>query len=490
MIFGPKRGHILFIFETFFKDFGPLFVALIIGAIRGDMSIIYENGAVMVIVLLGPVGRTIQYLCTRYSIDEERLLVQSGWLKKQTLEIPLSTITTVDFSQNILHQIFKAYRLNIDNASNIGDQETKVKMTFGKEDAFAVRELLLAGRRGLDGFNLADEDVIPQPQEGRTVRIKAGDLLLLGALKSKGVFAAELFGIATTAGAMFNMNMAEWMIEDGIDGLVMRQGITIVLLILIAAVFVLAIICGMIGSFIRYYGFSIADNGQAIKIEYGLLTKKRYTIQKNRISGFAYQQSLFMRLFHQGTLQLFAIGYGDSGGEEASEEPILFPLIREDRVRQEIARILPEMEEKKDYYRTPRGSLHYFFYGFGFFLSVILLGVSVWLSLTKGFCQGLWIIGLLIFAYSVCGRILEYKHAAMYAGDENFSMVNGGFKMNTIFVKTSHMENVESTASVWKARKGITTVMAGYIAPLGSSNMTVKNMPESAFEEARNRLIY
>ncbi len=487
MTFGPKRGHVLFIFENFFKDFGLLLAALVIGLLQRDMSIIYENAYVMVIVLMGPVGRTVQYLCTRYSIDEERLLVESGWLRKQKLEIPLSTITTVDFSQNILHQIFGAYRLNVDNASNMSADEKSVRMIFGHEDAFAVRELLLRGREGMDGFNLADETAEAE-HTGKTVYMKNSDLLLMGALQSKGVFLAELFGVVSTIIALFNLS--DTLLGGEAERLLIQWGVLKTFMAFLAVIFLLAIACGMIGNLVRYYGFRVSDNGKAVKIEYGLLTKKRYTIQKNRISGFSYQQSFFMRLFHMGTLQLFAIGYGGGGGEETSEEPVLFPLIREESVRPVIAEVLPEMEESRDYYRASKGSLRYFFYGFGFVLALIMMGASVWLSLTAAYCRSVWIIGLLILAYSVWGRTLEYRHAAMYAGERNFSMIRGGFKTETVFVKTSHMENVAAKASIWKEKKGIVTITAGYIAPLASAHMVVKNMPAAAFEEAESRLVY
>ena len=132
MTFGPKRGHILFIFENFAKDFGLLIIALLVGIISGDMNVITENAVLMVLVFIGPVSKVLQYLFTTYAVDEEKLIIKSGFLTKKTLEVPLSTITTVDFSQNLLHQVFGAYRLNIDNASNVSEQKTKVRMTFSK----------------------------------------------------------------------------------------------------------------------------------------------------------------------------------------------------------------------------------------------------------------------------------------------------------------------------------------------------------------------
>ena len=100
----------------------------------------------------------------------------------------------------------------------------------------------------------------------------------------------------------------------------------------------------MIGTVVRYFGFQVMDNGEALKIEYGLLTKKRYTIQKKKISGFSYHQSFLMKRLKTGTLQLYAIGYGGGSDEESREDPILFPLIKEERLRKAMKEILSQMK--------------------------------------------------------------------------------------------------------------------------------------------------
>lgn len=163
MKFGPKRGHALYIFDHFFKDFGLMVIAIALAIISGDMVALFQNAPVVVVVLFGPIARVINYLCTYYSIDNEKLFIESGWLTKKKLEIPVATITTVDFSQNVLQQIFNVYKIKIDNASNIdaSNSATKVNMTLKQEDAIQVRALLGKGIiRGLDGFNAAGENPV------------------------------------------------------------------------------------------------------------------------------------------------------------------------------------------------------------------------------------------------------------------------------------------------------------------------------------------
>ena len=157
MKFGPQRGHISCIFNHFFKDFGLILLAMIISLISGDIDLLLENAGILVIVLMGPVLRILSFLTTTYEVDEEKLAIRNGIFTKNVLEIPLSTITTVDFSQNIFHQIFDVYKLNIDNHANIADGQTKVHMTLKKDDANIVKTLLMKGRKGLDGSNYAGE---------------------------------------------------------------------------------------------------------------------------------------------------------------------------------------------------------------------------------------------------------------------------------------------------------------------------------------------
>lgn len=254
MTFGPQRGHIACIFENFFKDFGLLILAIVIGLIQGNMDLIWENLGVLVIVLMGPISRIVFYLNTRYTVDEEKLLIQSGWLKKNTLEVPLSTITTVDFTQNIFHQIFGVYRLNIDNNSNISNSNTKIHMTLSKSDAEMVKHLLMKGREGLDGMNYAaemaetsgkiggsDVDMPTKPAApayGRRYDIPNWDLLLMGALKSKGVFFLEFIGVLAAIVAFVPDDTGEQMAESAAVG-VDQYGLGIFLLGFIVVFFIL-----------------------------------------------------------------------------------------------------------------------------------------------------------------------------------------------------------------------------------------------------------
>ncbi len=493
MKFGPQRGHIACIFDNFFKDFGLVIIALIVSLVSGDMDLLSENVGILVIVLLGPVLQVLGYLTTTYAVDEEKLIIKNGVFTKNALEVPLSTITTVDFSQNIFHQIFGVYKLNIDNNANIADGQTKVHMTLKKDDANMVKGLLMKGRRGMDGSNYAAEQglaTLPQREEGTRYEIKISDVLLMGLLKSKLLFLLELFGAIAVITNLLPMDFFENGALDRFIEAIAELGATPVVLIIIAALFVIGSLCGMVGSFVRYYGFKILDNGEAVKIEYGLLNRKTYTIAKKKISGVYYEQSALMRIAKVGILNLMAVGYGAGSDEGASEEAILFPLIKESQLKDIIGSILPEMQAGETYQKPEPKALRYFFIRFSVFFALAVLVGSFFLPKVDDFFQGAWILGALFLLYRIGASVMAYLTAGAYGNLQHFSFCYGGYKKMTVFVKTSMIESIESVGSIWKRKRGVMDINIGCLAPSGEATQIVENLPERTYEQLKEYLIY
>lgn len=494
MKFGPQRGHIACIFDDFFKDFGLILLAMIISLVRGDISLLLENAGILVIVLMGPVLRILGYLSTTYEVDEEKLAIRSGILTKNVLEVPLSTITTVDFSQNIFHQIFGVYKLNIDNHANIADGQTKVHMTLKKDDANTVKHLLIKGRQGMDGSNYAGEQdtkiVQHRVNDGSRYEVKIRDILLMGLLKSKMLFLLELLGGIAVVMNLIPMDFEDDAAIEGLFEIFVGLGATPAVLITVAFLFVIGSLCGMAGSFIRYYGFKVFDNGEAIKIEYGLLNRKTYTIAKKKISGVYYEQSVLMRLTKVGILKLMAVGYGVGSDETVSEEAILLPLLKENQLRELVSRILPEMQNGETYQKPAPKALRYFFIRFSVFFALGCLAGTFFLPKIDDFFEGAWMLALLYLISRLIGAVLDYRTTGAYGNEMHFSFCYGGYKATTVFLKTSMIESIESSGSIWKRRRGISDITIGCLAPSGESIQQVKNLPAETFEKLRGYLIY
>ena len=493
MKFGPQKGHIACIFDDFFKDFGLVFAAILVSLISGDMDLFLENIGVLVIVLQAPVLRVIGYLTTTYAVDEEKLRIKSGLFTKNELEVPLSTITTVDFSQNIFHQIFGVYKLNIDNNANIADGQTKVHMTLKKDDANAVKSLLMQGRQGMDGSNFAAEQdiaALPQREEGTRYEVKTSDVLLMGLLKSKLLFFLELLGGIAVVVNLIPIDFEDEAAMEHIFDVINALGVTPVALIGLIMLFVVGSACGMVGSFVRYYGFKVLDNGEAVKIEYGLLNRKTYTIAKKKISGIYYEQSALMRLAKVGILNLMAVGYGTGDDEGSTEEAILFPLLKEGQLLEIIGRILPEMQNSESYQKPEKKALRYFFIRFSVFFGLAVLVGTCFLPWVDDYFQDTWILGALFLLWILAGVVLDYKTTGIYGNEKHFSLCSGGYKKWTFFVKTSMIESSEFSGSIWKRKLGIGNISIGCLAPMGQATQEVCSLPEKTFEALKTYLRY
>lgn len=508
MRFGPRRGHPVCLFENFFGDFLPLMIVLIISAVRGDLDLLLNNLFIIVLVVTAPLRRLVKFLTTMYAVDEETLLVTSGLFNKTKQQVPLSTITTVDQSEGILHQITGTAHLHIDNASNIDETNTKLGITLRKADAMQLRDLLLAGKPALDGMNLFSARSNIQPADGSpsaaaakgAVFVPVKHLLFMGALRSKGVFFIQVVAVITGAmsflGGLFTDlgNTADQTALRLLDRIFAQPAVGFACVLAVFLLF--ALLCGSIGALIRYYGFRILDSGEAVRIEYGFLKKKSYTIQKSRISGFTYEQSLFMRLFHFGVLHCLAIGYGSGDDEESAEEPLILPFLKETELHAFIGLLLPEMQpphtsaaDGTSVITAAPGSFRYFFYRPAFVASFILFAAIS----TGAFLQHkpqLVLIGLFFLLYGFGSILLLRRQTAITADDTRFVIVEGGYKKLTTFVKTRHVESVRERASLFKRRKGITSVDVNFIAPMGSSFATVYNVPRAAFDNACRRMLY
>lgn len=490
MKFGPTRGNILLIFEHFIKDFGLLLLLLIVTIWKGP-EIVLQNIQFVILVFINPIGVLVKYLLTKYSIDEEKMIVQSGFFVKKTMEIPLKAITTVDLSQNLLFQIFKVYKIKADNSSQTNDtaKQAEVVLALRKEDAFYVKTLLESKGDLQDVENNITNNEVLQPVINSTV----SDFILLGILQSKLLYIlttfSAIFGGGTYVFSVLfeNSDPSEW-IEKIVNMFSPAVGITI----LVIMSYIFATICSAVITAVRYYNYTVKDRNDALLVEFGLFTKKSYTLKKNKISGVTIKQSILMRIFGYCSVEVFIIGYGDKSEGDSNELSILYPITKLNQVNYILNEILPEMSFERNYHKSEKGSLRYFFFCFRMLFAIgIILGVGIAIIIENRNTYMIAILGasfvvLLLTIISVC---LEYWNSGIYANAKVVSICSGILAKQMIFIKTKKIESVSENTNPWKKRKGFTTIKLGFLAPLRVSNVKARNVSYRQYEEVNSMLI-
>ncbi len=502
--FGPKRSHPLIIFNNFFKSFGLLIALLAFCLFIGDFSMLYDNLALPVIVLVGPITRLFNYLFTQYTIDDEKLFIEKGLFNRQKIELPLNTITSVDFSQSLLFQATGIYLVNVENSASLQSNQTKVQFALKSASALEAKSFLLGKEN--EGKQQVDEEGLPigntlQNDETILSRRAAsfGEIILLGLLQAK---ALVIFQVLSVAAVVITFG-SQLFFKENIDGdqylldwFLNLKGLQVII-IAVVVLYAAGILVSVFMSSLKYFGFCVTNRSDSIFVEYGLLTRKTHTIMKNKISGVNYKQPFLMKPFNMGTLYVFVAGFSLED-DNAPKDAMLFPLMRRHELQPFLEQHIPGITVQPEYHTPEKKALPYFFICPRFVFSVLFLAACVAIGCFQGapaapiiaFSEYLWMVGLAVLVFTICSVILEYRHTGIYSGDENVSLTYGGYTQSEVTLLTAKVESIREHASLSKKRKNITSVLVSIMAAPTYANHRVRNVSLGDFRLMESILKY
>ena len=127
-----------------FKRVWPFLILMFFGENKEGKVDRYEIIA-MSLLALTIIGAIFRFLYFRFYIEDARLIIKHGWLKKETKVIPLERIQTVNIEQGPLHQLLNIVKLSIDTA---GSEKAEAKIdALHKAMAEALRIQLVTDKR-------------------------------------------------------------------------------------------------------------------------------------------------------------------------------------------------------------------------------------------------------------------------------------------------------------------------------------------------------
>lgn len=483
MKFGPTRQHISYIFENFVRDGIQLLLALIFIVIAGAGEEGIQEFLIGGVFLIGPLFKCITYYFTIISVEDDMLIVQSGCLRRRRKVIPISSVTTINMTQNIFHQIFRAYRMIINNSSNISEDD-EVNITLSKAKAQELKDLLSRESGVIDGATTVAATDFADSQ-ARVYTVSDTELMLYGALKSKGATILKMVG-AILAFIGFFGELFENTFDRIFDAIVDKMSLTdvsdagvpiIIALILIAII--MSILMGAAGGLLKYYDFKITDYGSELHISYGLFTKKDYKFDKTKIAGIRFEQPVLMRLAGIGMLKCIAVGYGWGDSEESKEDPMLLPLVKSADFEKIMSAFIPELAKRSPEIKADKRYAYYFLYRPIFPLTVIMV-IALCVA-GRMLHPGLYAVAVVILILGMTSICLQFINTSIASNSDNVRIGHGGFAREIDCIRTDYVESVTDNASVLKRRKGIAHIEVGYFAKDGHS--TAVNVNKSAADQ-------
>lgn len=288
------------------RSFWPVLLSFFIGG-RNNSSFDEWLGYLAIgFAAFNLIGSILTYFRFYFHIENDAIVIDKGLLKRTHSNIPFERIQTINFKQNILHQIFNVVSVEIDTA---GAKKSEISIdALKKDEAEAFRAFILAEKDQITAENAPDQEITEETapeKEERILHLTPQDLLKVGVsqnhLRSMGIIFAFVFTTIQQFTDDFTDTVTDQVTQY--DSLLPDNNFV---LFLISAVIVLIIsfLFSLINTVLKYYDLSLSINKNGLKIVRGLFNREEISINKNKVQIISWSENPIRRIFELFTLQI------------------------------------------------------------------------------------------------------------------------------------------------------------------------------------------
>ena len=314
----------------------PFVWALLLGPTRTaadrldvPVALVALVGALAFLVVLVGIGSVSWWRLTFWLDGDGDLRVDSGLLQRSSRRLQLSRLQNVDVVSPIVARVFGLVELRVEVAGS-GDSHVVLRY-LPRSEADRLRETILASARRHDGAKpveaqLDESRILAQVPTGRLL---AG--LLMRSLTVGLLIASVLFVMLT-------------LVTEGASGLILA--------ILTGGVPLLAVV----GEFLTYYGFTVSQTNEGLRVRHGLLSTQARTIPPGRVHAVELIAPLLWRWRGWVRVRLTIAGVG-AGTDEQRGREVLLPVAPRAEAEAVISLVLPGVDlESLEWVSAPRAA--------------------------------------------------------------------------------------------------------------------------------------
>jgi len=238
--------------------------------------------------------------------------VKSGVIFRQERRVQLSRLQTVDVVQPLAARIFSMAVLTLEVA---GSNDSRVSLKFlTLADARDLRRIVLARATRSAEEGEAEQEVL--------ARVETKDLALSLLLRSSTVFLVL---------ATFLILGLSYLTEGWAGaGIALVTGSLPIIIVL--------------SEFLRYYGFTVAQAPDGVRLRYGLLKTENRTVPAGRVQAIDYVEPWLWRRRTWTRVRINIAGVGNSSSDSSNQkETLLIPVATRAQAENLAALLLPEL---------------------------------------------------------------------------------------------------------------------------------------------------
>ena len=458
----------------------PLFLSFLIG---GRYNSAFENTMGYVAIAFGAInliGSVLTYFRFYFHLEENAMVIDKGLLRRTHTNVPFERIQTINFRQNLLHQIFNVVSVEVDTA---GAAKSEISIdALTKSEANALRDQIMSGKKQiatqgeLSTVENAEPAGIEEEKEELILHLSPKDLLKVGVsqnhLRSMGLIFLFVF---STIGQVTN-NWEERMTNqvNQYQGYAPDGGFLIFAIII--SVLVISFLFSLINTVLKHYELSFFMKSSGFKLVRGLFNREEIAINKSKIQTISCSETLVRHLLGLWTLQI-----EQAGSREMKQSKIKVPGCYTEQVNRVIKTTFPAA-----YYREePRFRvsilLKYRLFVFIGVIPFLLVGLALWTTLG-------WEVLYLLFWLPIVGGIVHLYHSKRsFELNEELLKNNAGiFGRKHELTQIYKVQAVKIKQSWYQRKKSLATVQLFTAA----GRSAIPFIPLSLALELENYLLY
>jgi putative membrane protein len=395
-------------------------------------------------------------------------------------------VQEIRLEQHLLHRLFGVVDAQIETASGKGAEATL--SVLSRAEAERLREAVFqrAPVKTPSG-QLRPVEALPEPQLVR--RLTLGELALAGLTSNHLVSALAIAGVVWQFGqemlpramrarvqTFFTQTLLGWLAQGKLSAVWFWLGV-------IALLLVIGMVFSVTGSIVRFFDFTLTQQGDGLQRRYGLFTRHSSNLPRRRIQVLKVEESLLRRFCKLAAISADISGGQREQGAASLGRDVLVPLLKRDECDGLLATFLPELQAPAAWRPvSPRAIRR------GTLKSVLWLGL-----LTAGLLAwqpgwtALWPLLLIPIAYLI--HRASYRHLG-YARTAHYFFTRAGWLGRaTLIVPISKIQGIAITQTPFDRRlglAGLTVDTAGQAYTGGGP--AIRNLPLTEAESLARAL--
>jgi putative membrane protein len=316
----PMAALVIIVLKTAWdviKRLWPIILIILFRSRQSDESGGMDKYEIIAIIfaIATLIGGIFNYIFFRFYIQENDLVIKKGWLKKETILIPLQKIQAVQLEQPPLHQVLEVIKLKIDTAGS-----SKTEVTIEALGIHMAKELQLQLKtpETIDSTDLRTTEERTQAELIPVHQLKLKDLLRLS-LSSNHI--ETFFILLSFSFAIYeNLRRVNMELTSDAEGMVQATTST-ALYLFIAIVLILVFIISTLRVFLNFYDFSVFQSKDGFRIKSGLLNVKERLVKHRKTQYISWKANWIRKL-----MDLWIFKFHIAGGEGGSKMNVQVPF--------------------------------------------------------------------------------------------------------------------------------------------------------------------